>query len=607
MALSPADFYAYSRATGAQIPEDPQERAEMAPEVLEFRRSQLKAPQQESNVLQTLGTSALAVGAAIGAGLAARRFLGRGQQIPKAPTKSATAGITQTDLSNIRRAAGQAPAAPVAKQQIQPQQELVPASKTVEPAVAAPGTTENALQIDPTDRLLQELEEMQASRKKDLTSRMSQAYGQRLEKTADELLEQLRTPTVDLTTVQNSTENLQRAQFANAVESGEDQMTGRMKTQLQRNEDLDMSQIEMLEDMASQNQRSMMEGADPSQMIGYESDAAINQVASQLSDGLPFDQSEGTRSLSSQELADIAKEEMMTLRQNLADRGLRPGTERFERALAQTWASKSIPGAAPGTQQFRALQEQGKIDVSMPAVVRNAVDAVSAGAGPTGMLPERTVINIGPEAKITSTAAGTAIRGASPSSNEVLPITRTRQAFGTADPLVLGAPDEDIPDLPGALRVRGGSRPDAEPGELSKQEIVYGVLDRPVAPQAPGGAAGIGVYGVEPGYVPGAVSKATGQYSAAASRQPTYVPGWMQKQQMPIKTGFEKLSTPTIEKLIAGEGKTPLSKTRMQMAQDIVAERQRTKESVAVSEVLRRARIEGRDPQMILKQFGIGL
>ena len=38
MALSPADFYAYSRATGAPLPEDPEERAAMAPEVLELDR-----------------------------------------------------------------------------------------------------------------------------------------------------------------------------------------------------------------------------------------------------------------------------------------------------------------------------------------------------------------------------------------------------------------------------------------------------------------------------------------------------------------------------------------------------------------------------------------
>ena len=34
MALSPADFYAYSRATGVPVPEDPYEKAELAPQVL---------------------------------------------------------------------------------------------------------------------------------------------------------------------------------------------------------------------------------------------------------------------------------------------------------------------------------------------------------------------------------------------------------------------------------------------------------------------------------------------------------------------------------------------------------------------------------------------
>jgi hypothetical protein len=151
--------------------------------------------------------------------------------------------------------------------------------------------------------------------------------------------------------------------------------------------------------------------------------------------------------------------------------------------------------------------------------------------------------------------------------------------------------------------------PEAEAGELSKQEIVYGVLDRPVAPQAPGGAAGTGVYGIEPRYVPGAVSKVTGKYSTAAAEQkPTYVPAWLAKKELPpIKTGFERLPTASIKSLIAGEGKTPLSKTRMQMAQDIVAERQRTKESLALSETLRRATIEGRDPQMVLRNLGFNV
>lgn len=88
MALSPADFYAYSRATGAPVPEDPRERAEMAPEVLEFRRNQLKAPQREEeggfNLTNLLGIGAAAAGLAGGA-------YGLTRALRKAPTKTAAA------------------------------------------------------------------------------------------------------------------------------------------------------------------------------------------------------------------------------------------------------------------------------------------------------------------------------------------------------------------------------------------------------------------------------------------------------------------------------------------------------------------------------------
>ena len=67
MALSPADFAAYSRATGTPYPEDPEERAELAPEVLEFRRNQLRGPQEESNLPGILGAVAAGLGI-LGAG-----------------------------------------------------------------------------------------------------------------------------------------------------------------------------------------------------------------------------------------------------------------------------------------------------------------------------------------------------------------------------------------------------------------------------------------------------------------------------------------------------------------------------------------------------------
>jgi hypothetical protein len=98
MAVSPADFYAYSRATGVQIPDDPYERAQLVPEVKAFRQNQLRAPQQE----QPKGADPLSVGLGLGLALAggAAGFLGT-KRLLKGPAKSATAGVRQVDLGDM--------------------------------------------------------------------------------------------------------------------------------------------------------------------------------------------------------------------------------------------------------------------------------------------------------------------------------------------------------------------------------------------------------------------------------------------------------------------------------------------------------------------------
>jgi hypothetical protein len=107
MALSPADFAAYSRATGTPYPEDPEERAELAPEVLEFRRNQLRAPQEESNLPGILGAVAAGLGAA-GAGFAGLRYLaGR----PK-PTREIPRSNIPNEATIFQAASGPFPETP---------------------------------------------------------------------------------------------------------------------------------------------------------------------------------------------------------------------------------------------------------------------------------------------------------------------------------------------------------------------------------------------------------------------------------------------------------------------------------------------------------------
>ena len=71
-------------------------------------------------------------------------------------------------------------------------------------------------------------------------------------------------------------------QAINALDAAEDQQTGRVKIQLQRNEDVDLGQVEVLEDIADEQRTWMMEQDEP-----------INRVAAQLPDGRPVDQAEG--------------------------------------------------------------------------------------------------------------------------------------------------------------------------------------------------------------------------------------------------------------------------------------------------------------------------
>jgi len=695
MALSPADFYAYSQATGAPIPNDPSERAQMAPEVLAFRRNQLKAPQQE----EKQGFDPLSVGVGVGLALAGGVGAGLGiRRLMRGPKQSANAGVRQANLerfaeesSPVRRVAEETQVAPsktvapttIQTTEVEPEyvspyskgptyrdvypsrfefpkisEETLAARRQLQQEQAkrtqqlAPGTYQLELggEVSPTLRQLRSSEfgpnitevrrealglaEEQApaipisaapnqldifkytkEAERDIAQELVDEYvrnvdleGKRQQKIqrdvatqkegmAMRVIDQLReeakqerskpqgfnprqyieqtgavSPVEDLTSLQQLNEGQVIDQKINAVESGEDQMTGRMRQQLQRNEDLNIADIDLLEDAAG----------------------SIEAVASQTTDGLPVDQVETARSLSSQELADLAKEEMIVLREQLASRGLRPGTQRFENALAEAWVNKSISGATPGTQKFQELQAQGKIDISLPTTIRKAVEAASAGEDPIGDLKERTLINIGPEAQIESTAAGTAIRGVSPSSQEVPPKYELRQLYGANDPLITGMPVEMGPDIPGAQRVRGAMSADIPESQLSKQEITYSFLNNPPTPQVPGGAAGTGIYGIQSAYVPGAMSKLTGQYSAAAGQKPTEVPKWLAKKE---STPFSNVS---MEGLMRAQEKSTKSGARA--IQSEIERRERTKESLAVSEVLRRARIEGRDPQEFLRR-----
>lgn len=275
MALSPADFAAYSRATGAPYPESPQERAELAPEVLAFRRGQLTQPEQQSNLPAILGGTVLGLGA-LGAALAGTRRFARGTKTQSTP---------QRDLGIVRQAAtGRTSGTTAPRTPAPPTPGTPPSSEGVAPSrvAAIPQATVN-------------LDEYLANAEK---QRRAEVYKKVAAKPAEDL------PTVFipkggstedvLITDPNTGEVFRRGQSTGniqnlssqtmaALESGEDQATGRTLRAAQRNEDLDIGQINNL-----------------SNQLG---DADL--ATSLTTDGIPTDQSETGGRIN--ELVDQAK------------------------------------------------------------------------------------------------------------------------------------------------------------------------------------------------------------------------------------------------------------------------------------------------------------
>jgi hypothetical protein len=240
MPLSPADFYAYSRATGAPVADTAEERAQQAPEVLAFQQNRLQSPKQGPGLLDFLGGAALLAGVGTGAyfgGPALVRAI-RNRGASQAVAKEA-AEITPQAVQNVRNVAARAVADPWGQGNVPK-----PPSSRYIPSASWDIETQNVPAVKPS------------------TVDLSRQSATLVEKqTAQRVLN------VD--------------QSLNALDTAEDQMTGRVKRELQRNPELDMSQVEVLEDMAEYSYQQ-----------GMEQDEPINMAAAQVTGRVPLDQAE---------------------------------------------------------------------------------------------------------------------------------------------------------------------------------------------------------------------------------------------------------------------------------------------------------------------------
>jgi hypothetical protein len=308
--------------------------------------------------------------------------------------------------------------------------------------------------------------------------------------------------------VQKSNQPLVSNQSAEAIDTGADQEAMRVSRTVQRDPNENLAEFERVQDGLEQRGASPVEAAD----------AAVVVTEGEV----PFTQTDAPVQgpISAQETADAALAEMKARRAEVAATGLQPGTTRYERALAQSFrTSANVKPQMTGESMAKTALPAGPI--------RQTVQ--SAGAVDFETLPERSVVNIGPEAVVTKTARGTAIRGASPVLEQAPPVSRQRPIFGTADTNVPGAPDDYMPDRP--ARETALSQIETQPQER--------IDPYALRQEEGGGPAGIGVYGVEPSYVPGAQSKSTGLMSAASERKPTDV---RQSALDKVRNPYSKLS-----------------------------------------------------------------
>ena len=317
VAISPADFYAYSRATGVPVPDSDEERAQMAGDVINFRRNQLRAPAKQEdegfNLTNALGIGAAALGLGAGA-LGLRSVLAKKATAAAGPVENPV--VKYQNLEDLRRAAGyttapvrsEAPAQTPAPSKVATQEPLgelweptVPKEGFARSYLESKGSLLPAAKPDAGDRFIEEYEQLtrnQARADQRIQAGLRRAQPKlrerdmEMQEKGERVLAELRQEAADeasvLTDLTNFQENLlgqARNQAMNAVESGEDQQTGRIKAQLQRNEDLDLGQVENLENIAQ-----------ASGPVTLEQDDAINRAALQLPDGLPVDQAEGLTS-----------------------------------------------------------------------------------------------------------------------------------------------------------------------------------------------------------------------------------------------------------------------------------------------------------------------
>lgn len=594
MALSPADFVAYSRATGTPYPESPEERAQIVPEVRAFRQNQLQAPQQQES-------NSLALGLGIGLGLAGvgGGLLGLRGRAKKAPKKDVAgkSGVKMTDLSDQ----------PVPKSKTQVYEEVAAKAEEDLPQVTRPsgGVEESMLVTDP--------ETGEVYRRGGSASVRQQQAQEGLNDRVNELLkdvsfgeagEMLAGPEVAAETRQmTGTESSRQSAAMRRLEKQEERQAKNILSELAQETPTLTETYETFGEPAARAQN--IDAVDTaSDQIDSRFESTVQRDVDSVFEGKPAVAAEKLEvygPVSAENTAALARDQMVNLRAQLETEGLRPGTTRFERALAERFK----------TGETTKLGELG--------VTGRSLEQVTLPSGPMRQivpdeLPGRSIANIGedPFSSIDKAASDTSIRGRSRIQNEPEQFRQRVDSSGRRIDDEFGVEltelDTDTGEPRYSRKVMDSVTEKLTPEFAPKGQRVVQLYQGEGQPTKsmyipesdPGG---IGIYGAERSFAAGPVSKFgenLGEYTKTAQRKPTDLP-------YPQKKGGDltDMSTPQLETFASNAVKK--NPRAAQAAMSELERREVSKRSVQASEAVRRANIEGRDPQMVLRSMGFGV
>ena len=594
MALSPADFAAYSRATGTPYPESPEERAQMVPEVRAFRQNQLQAPQQQES-------NSLALGLGIGLGLAGvgGGLLGLRGRAKKAPKKDVAgkSGVKMTDLSDQ----------PVPKSKTQVYEEVAAKAEEDLPQVTRPsgGVEESMLVTDP--------ETGEVYRRGGSASVRQQQAQEGLNDRVNELLkdvsfgeagEMLAGPEVAAETRQmTGTESSRQSAAVRRLEKQEEKQAKNILSELAQETPTLTETYETFGEPAARAQN--IDAVDTaSDQIDSRFESTVQRDVDSVFEGKPAVAAEKLEvygPVSAEDTAALARDQMVNLRAQLETEGLRPGTTRFERALAERFK----------TGETTKLGELG--------VTGRSLEQVTLPSGPMRQivpdeLPGRSIANIGedPFSSIDKAASDTSIRGRSRIQNEPEQFRQRVDSSGRRIDDEFGVEltelDTDTGEPRYSRKVMDSVTEKLTPEFAPKGQRVVQLYQGEGQPTKsmyipesdPGG---IGIYGEERSFAAGPVSKFgenLGEYTKTAQRKPTDLP-------YPQKKGGDltDMSTPQLETFASNAVKK--NPRAAQAAMSELERREVSKRSMQASEAVRRANIEGRDPQMVLRSMGFGV